>query len=115
MGYKNFNGGCPRATKFLFFYTPGNEAIYNTGARGVLLALGFEEIRGHMECGPGGGRTLGMERMQQISDAMLMVHETLKAMEECTRSDGSNALLAQPLGSDGFGRAGFGYAGEMNI
>ena len=91
------------------------EVIYNTGARGVLLALGFEEIRGHMECGPGGGRTLGMERIQQISDAMLMVHETLKVMEGCTRSDGSDAVLAQPLGSDGFGRAGFGYAGEMNI
>lgn len=85
------------------------ETIYNTGARGVLLALGFEELYGYLECGPGGGKMLSHERIQQVSDAMMVVNQTLKVMTE--GSDG----LAQAEGSDGFGRAGFGHAGGMNL
>ena len=84
------------------------ETLYDTGARGVLLALGFEELCGHLECGPGGGRMLGAERIQQISDAMVVVDQTLRRMQE-------GESEAQPMGADGFGRAGFGHAGEMNI
>lgn len=42
------------------------QTIYNTGARGILLALGFEELYGYLECGPGGGKCLGLDRIQQI-------------------------------------------------
>ncbi|KAL7539184.1 hypothetical protein ACHAXR_011427 [Thalassiosira sp. AJA248-18] len=95
------------------------ETIYNTGARGVLLALGFEELYGYMECGPGGGgeggnNMLGHDRIQQISDAMVVVNETLMIMEGDGNGDGSD-VLAQPEGGDGFGRAGFGHAGGMNL
>ena len=77
---------------------------------GVLLALGFEELYGYMECGPGGGRTLGSDRIQQVSGAMVEVNRTLRVMEDGIGDDG----MAQPEGGDGFGRAGFGHAGGMN-
>ncbi|KAL7549517.1 hypothetical protein ACHAWF_012781 [Thalassiosira exigua] len=86
------------------------EAVYDTGGRGVLLALGFEEHCGYMECGPGGGKVLRVDRIQQISDAMEVVHWTLTTMEG---GQGPGAS-AQPEGADGFGRAGFGHAGGMN-
>ena len=41
--------------------------VYNTGARGVLLALGFEERCGYLECGAGEGRALTQDRIQMIS------------------------------------------------
>ena len=81
----------------------------------VLLALGFEEHQGYLECGPGGGKVLGYERIKQVSDAMLMVNLTLKLMEESCDGDGQSGRLAQPQGADGYGRAGFGYAGGMNL
>ncbi|KAL7497748.1 hypothetical protein ACHAWT_007261 [Skeletonema menzelii] len=83
------------------------ESVYSTGARGVLLALGFEENFGYLECGSS-EVALNYERLRQISDAMMMVDKTLKLMEE---SD----VGAQPEGSDGYGRAGFGYAGQLNL
>ena len=85
------------------------ETIYNTGARGVLLAVGFEELYGNMECGPSGGKMLPHERIQHISDAMMVVSQALKVME------GGYDSLVQPEGGDGFGRAGFGHAGGMNL
>ena len=84
------------------------ESIYSTGARGVLLALGFEEHMGNLECGPSEGNALNYERLRHISDAMMNVNKALKLM---TESDG----VVQPEGVDGFGRAGFGYAGGMNL
>ena len=93
------------------------QTIYNTGARGVLLACGFEELYGFMECGPGESNEdgehhsmLGLDRIQQISDAMMVVNQTLKIME-----DSLGAGVEQPEGGDGFGRAGFGHAGGMNL
>mmetsp|Transcript_9170 Transcript_9170/g.15594 ORF Transcript_9170/g.15594 Transcript_9170/m.15594 type:complete len:521 (-) Transcript_9170:85-1647(-) len=83
------------------------ESVYSTGARGILLALGFEEFMGFLECGPSEG-ALNYERLRQISDAMMMVDKTLKLMVE-------NEAVVQPEGSDGYGRAGFGYAGQLNI
>jgi len=85
------------------------QQLYDTGARGILLALGFEELYGYLECGPGGGKCLGLDRIQQISDAMMIVNQTLKIMQDESSSD-----IIQPLGGDGYGRAGFGYAGAMS-
>lgn len=41
---------------------------------------------------------------------MMIVNHTLKIMQ-----DESNLDIIQPQGGDGYGRAGFGYAGGMNI
>ena len=83
-------------------------SVYDTGARGVLLALGFEELYGFMECGA--NTVLGSERVQQIADAMVIVKDTLQMME-----GGMDAALVQPEGGDGYGRAGFGHAGGMDL
>ena len=53
---------------------------------------------------------LGLDRIQQISDAMMVVDQTLKILE-----DSLGAGVEQPEGGDGFGRAGFGHAGGMNL
>ena len=42
-------------------------AIYNTGARGVLVALGFEEHCGYLECGAAEGLMLTQDRIKMIS------------------------------------------------
>ncbi len=51
---------------------------------------------------------MNYERLRQISDAMMVVDKTLKIMVE---GEG----VEQPEGSDGYGRAGFGYAGQLNL
>jgi hypothetical protein len=53
---------------------------------------------------------LNYERLRQISDTMMIVHRTLKLMMEKS----SDAIVVQPEGVDGYGRAGFGRAG-MNL
>ena len=83
-----------------------SETIYNTGGRGVLLALGFEEAYGYLECG---GQVLSYDRIHHISNAMLVVRDALSSME------GGDINSIQPTGADGFGRANFGYAGGMNL
>ena len=67
-----------------------------------------------MECGP---RPLNYERLRQILDAMMVVNETLKGMMmNGSSSDGDDtSSLPQPSGVDGYGRAGFGRAGGMNL
>ena len=83
------------------------QTIYDTGARGVLLALGFEELYGYMECGS--TTVLDPDRVRQVHDAIVIVNETLQIME-----DGIDSTLVQPEGGDGYGRAGFGHADGMN-
>ena len=87
----------------------GNRAfqrcVYDTGARGVLLALGFVESYGNMQCG-----MTTTDWVRQTEDAIVIVNETLRIMES-----GIDAALVQPEGGDGYGRAGFGRACEMNI
>mmetsp|Transcript_6539 Transcript_6539/g.14824 ORF Transcript_6539/g.14824 Transcript_6539/m.14824 type:complete len:499 (-) Transcript_6539:165-1661(-) len=85
-----------------------SETIYNTGGRGVLLALGFEEAYGNLECG---GQVLSYDRINHFSEAMLLVQDALRLME----GGDSNSNSIQPTGADGFGRANFGYAGGMNL
>ncbi|EJK60037.1 hypothetical protein THAOC_19681 [Thalassiosira oceanica] len=55
-----------------------SETIYNTGGRGVLLALGFEEAYGNLECG---GQVLSYDRIKHFSEAMLLVQDALRLME----------------------------------
>jgi hypothetical protein len=54
--------------------------------------------------------TLGSDWVRQMENAIVVVSETLRIMES-----GVDAALVQPEGGDGYGRAGFGRAGEMNI
>ena len=84
--------------------------IYNTAARGVLLALGFEEHHGYFECGAARGRMLTEDRTAMISDAMAMLFHVSRAFENQKIVE-----MFQPVGADGFGRAGYGYAGSMNL
>lgn len=84
--------------------------VYNTGARGVLLALGFEEHCGYLECGAARGQMLTDDRTSMISDAVAMLFIVLKTFEN-QQTNGRT----QPMGADGFGRAGYGYAGSMNL
>ena len=79
---------------------------YDTGARGVLLALGFEERYGCMEC----SSAPDADGVRRMADAISVVEGTLRIME-----GGFDAALVQPGGGDGYGRAGFGRAGGMNI
>ncbi|KAL7521102.1 hypothetical protein ACHAWX_005794 [Stephanocyclus meneghinianus] len=88
--------------------------VYNTGARGVLLALGFEEHCGYLECGASEGQMMTQDRIQMVSDAVAMLFMALDRIERQTESEMSVGGGVQPMGADGFGRAGFGYAGSMN-
>ena len=73
--------------------------------------MGFEEHYGYLECGPGGEQPmLSSRRIQQMSDAMMIVNHTLKMIQ-----DGTSSVVQQPEGGDGYGRAGFGHAGGMNL
>jgi len=90
--------------------------VYNTGARGVLLALGFVESYGQMEVYSGNDANdnttttaLHPDRVQQVEEALAVVDEALRIME-----GGADIALVQPEGGDGYGRAGFGRAGGMN-
>mmetsp|Transcript_8175 Transcript_8175/g.16776 ORF Transcript_8175/g.16776 Transcript_8175/m.16776 type:complete len:603 (-) Transcript_8175:60-1868(-) len=91
------------------------ETIYNTGARGVLLALGFEEHLGYLEMGPGEGKTLSYERIKDVSDAMEAVSKSVNLIENGDDTNVHDRHVIQPEGADGFGRAGFGHADGMNI
>jgi hypothetical protein len=86
--------------------------VYNTGARGILLALGFEEYNGYMEAGAAQGIMLTDERREMFYRACesirLMENEKIKSNRE------TQHMQQQPMGVDGLGRAGFGYAGSIN-
>ena len=75
--------------------------IYNTAARGVLLALGFEEHHGYFECGAAQGKMLTGDRTTMISDAMAMLFLVSRTFENQKIVE-----MFQPMGVDGFGRAG---------
>jgi hypothetical protein len=90
--------------------------VYNTGARGVLLALGFVETYGQMELLSGNDANnnttttaLHPDRVRQVEEALAVVDEALRIME-----GGADIALVQPEGGDGYGRAGFGRAGGMS-
>lgn len=80
--------------------------VWITAARGMLHALGFEEIGAYVEMGPEVG-ALPADRVNQVSRAV----STLEAL--LTEIEGSKSFIVrdQPEGADGFGRAGFGRVG----
>lgn len=82
-------------------------AVWNTAARGLMLACGFVEREAYAELGT--MQPLSRERVRDVSLLLF-------ALEQWKREQGENGIVGveQPEGADGFGRAGFGRAGQMN-
>lgn len=83
-----------------------NSAVWNTAARGLLLACGFTEREAFAELGTMG--PLSRERVRDLSTALF-------ALEQWRMEQGEATVYDQPAGADGYGRGGFGRAGEMNL
>lgn len=80
--------------------------IWNTSARGLLLAIGFVEHLGYAELGS--SESLPRELLQRVQTLLLQLNEWQRQCEfEGTQVD-------QPEGADGYGLAGFGRAGALN-
>ena len=80
--------------------------IYNTSARGLLLSLGFVEHGAYMELGT--NEALSRQRVRDVSLVLF-------ALEQWKREQNVVQQERQPQGADGYGRAGFGRAGQMNL
>jgi hypothetical protein len=93
-----------------------NESIYNTAALGVFLALGFEEHYGYFEWGAARGLQMTDFRLRMISRSMGSFWKLKDDMESQNDDTITKAgyYYQQPIGADGFGRAGFGLAGAIN-
>lgn len=78
------------------------QEIWCNAGRGVLHALGFQEIEAYAEMGPAIG-TLSSERMKQVSRVISDLENLLAGLE--------GTGTQQPEGADGYGRAGFGRVG----
>jgi hypothetical protein len=80
--------------------------IWQTAARGVMLAVGFYEHKGYAQVG---GQTLSRARVQELSVWVWMIQQWKQRMVK------EGGQQQQPVGAeDGFGRAGYGRAGTMN-
>lgn len=121
--YFNYNPGATLICKYLtnIAMDPANanyrhirianknftSGIWNTAARGLLLAAGFVEQHAYAELGT--GEPLSSELVQDVS---LVLHRLEQSLAALGQNSGSSTV--QPEGADGFGRAGFGRAGQMN-
>ena len=85
--------------------TTFSQNVWLTPARGLLLAAGFVENQGSAELGS--AEPLRRERVQEVSRLVYY----LERWQEETSADGDAANSPQPLGADGFGRAGYGRVG----
>ena len=80
-------------------------AIWQSPMKGLLLAVGFVEREAYAELGS--ADELPRERVQELALLSYMVNKWCN--DELRRFN-----LQQPDGADGFGRQGFGRAGQMN-
>eukprot|EP00977_Amphora_coffeiformis_P012330 scaffold3043_cov180-Amphora_coffeaeformis.AAC.22 len=80
-----------------------NSTVWQTPARGLLFAIGFVEQGIHIELGT--TRRLTKEQVKQLSSLMFSI-STWRRQNELP--------YEQPVGADGYGRAGFGRAGAMS-
>ena len=104
----------PRYRKLRICNPIFKESIYNTGALGVLLALGFEEHCGYLECGASKGLQLPDYRLEMISRTLWALERDIDRENDDSLTNGGIIHYQQPSGADGFGRAGFGIAGAIN-
>jgi hypothetical protein len=79
--------------------------IWMSPARGLLLAIGFVELGAYAELGC--SQSLSRERVQDVALLTYLINQW-KEKEE------SSSPETQPAGADGYGRAGFGRAGDIN-
>lgn len=79
-----------------------NQAVWNTPARGLLLAIGFVEQGAYVELGT--SKTLSADQVKQLSSLLFSIAIWRKR----------DLPSSQPAGADGYGRAGFGRAGAMS-
>jgi hypothetical protein len=79
------------------------QGVWNTAALGLLLACGFVEREAYAELGT--MEPLSRERVRDVSLLLFSLEQWKK--EE-------HGVQDQPQGADGFGRAGYGRAGQMN-
>lgn len=79
--------------------------IWTSTMKGLLLAIGFVEREGYVELGC--AQALSRERIQEVALLSYLVNKW-KLEQKRT------SILEQPEGADGFGRQGFGRAGQMS-
>lgn len=82
-----------------------NSAVWNTAARGLLLACGFVEREAFCELGT--MSKLSRERVRDLSTLLF-------ALEQWRMEQGETTVYDQPEGADGYGRGGFGRVDGMN-
>jgi len=85
-------------------------SIWQTPARGLLLAAGFAEQHANAELGT--DAPLPGNRVQDVSLVLFRLQQYLIQLEQ---EGSATAVSRQPAGADGSGRAGFGQAGSMNV
>jgi PUB domain/VHL beta domain len=78
-----------------------SEYVWNTPAKGVLLAMGFIENDAYVEFGS--EVTLSSDTIQEFSILLHMIQ-----MWKSKAEDSEHSVLQQPEGADGYGRAGWG-------
>jgi hypothetical protein len=88
--------------------SPKFAPIWMSPMRGLLLAVGFVEEGAYAELGCA-QYPLSRERVQEVALLSYMLNDWKRKQQE---QDG--VVPQQPDGADGFGRAGFGRAGEMS-
>lgn len=87
------------------------QSIWQTSARGLLLAVGFVEQNAYAEMGT--EEPLPSDRVQDVSLALFRLEQAkIQLQQEASQVTRSRQ---QPDGADGSGRAGYGRAGGMSI
>ena len=90
--------------------------IWQTPARGLLLAAGFCEQHANAELGT--AAPLPAERVQDVSLVLFRLEQYLTHLEQQQQEAAASTSAdraQQPEGADGSGRSGYGQAGQMNV
>lgn len=94
--------------------------LWQTPARGILLAMGFYENGSHVQVGGGQSSMLSRDRVQELSLWLWKIQQwneqLLQQQQRGEGGGGEGESEQQPLGAmDGYGRAGYGRAGTINF
>lgn len=105
----------PEAAKYrqIRIANPVFHRLWQTPIRGLLLAVGFVECGAYLELGQSGSSPLRRDRVQDV--ALLLFQVEQSQLLTLTGNTNTAVTQQQPLGADGFGRAGWGRAGGMNV
>ena len=98
----------PKEAKYRQIRTAGKtfyNQVWNTPARGLLLAAGFVQEGAYAELGS--MNPLPRDRVQELSTLMFYLEQWRRKQQQMIPND-------QPTGADGGGRANFGRAGQIN-